>query len=915
MVVRREVFPVGNAGSKYSIREVARLAREQYGSPEHHAVTKAWVAHCLREAGSPHTIPERLDAILKAIWAETVYFPDPVYIESIQAPHITLSGLVPGGDCFAEGTLMLAEGHETVAVEDLREGMKIWGFDRWSTIERTAFKGVLPIDAVHLNNGSTLKLTGDHHVYVLDCRKHPTLSEGNDPVALPPDKHWRKPDGQRCQCDGRVEKRTRVSELRPGMVLPCPDKIPFGKESQHLGRAWIEGVFVADGWAEPGRFGISGQDGCPKEEQKRKVASICADLGIPTKTSRKFIRVKDPEWALRVTSMGHRAFNKHLLSIDLDEATARVTLDGVMVDAGNNTLGTGRTFTTTSRALAIQTRLLHRMFGISCGYRYIEDHGGLGEHGIHRLGTRPALVDRAPWLLRVREIDRNIAKVPCWDIQTDDHRVYLAEHDVTVSQCDDLAAAFLGAIGCAGIHGVSVGHAFPERDSEGNDLSRVIAHVLAAAWEPRPTPQNPRAGKWWYADASVKNQPLGTYARKPSWEYVIDVPTGETLCEKDSCLMPGSNTLPTMLTGPGAYLGVSGVPPEVLFESPIEEDNVVLDFAPIAEDLGVSAGAPTDPVPAAITPATTAFLAATDEAWVKYFQYEADSLLVSWNRALGSYSALRKMAEDLSLPFPDPPAAEQAMLRTGWTADDDQIIVQLSGLVDVTARALLDVALGKRKIFPLNAATGMPDPQGTDIGVELLPGDAAKVGYPPGAAPAPEGAPQYMPALVDPKAAPSPSSGALGTGSVWLVGGTLTAGAVTTLELAANIRAICETAVSISSNARATTLAKAEAILAASGTATPAQSSAMVKAVSDSIVKETGGKEEAPAKTGMPLWQKGLLLGGLALLLFLGVKAIMKHLEEKKAGGAKKISVRQVSSRSSPKQKHVGGRHVRQLTA
>lgn len=585
MVVRREVFPVGNAGSKYSIREVARLAREAYASPEHHAITKAWVAHCLREAGSPRTVPARLDAILKAIWAETVYFPDPVYTESIQAPHITLSGLVPGGDC------------------------------------------------------------------------------------------------------------------------------------------------------------------------------------------------------------------------------------------------------------------------------------------------------------------------------------------------DDLASAFLGAIGCAGIHGVSVGHAFPERDAEGNDMSRVIAHVLAAAWEPLPTPQNPSAGRWWYADPSVKNQPLGTYARKPSWEYVIDVPTGDTLCEKDVCLMPGSSTLPAVLSGPGAYLGVSGVPPEALFESPIE-DGVVLEIdesidhethlqhletgegAPFAP---VAAGAPLDPTPAALAPQTIAFFVATDAAWVKYFQYEADSLLVSWNRALGSYSALRKMAADLSLPFPDPPASEQAMLRTGWTADDDQIIVQLSGLVDVTARALLDVAHGKRKIFPLDAQTGLPDPAGADIGVELLPSDPAKVGYPAGAAPAPQGAPQYMPALLDPKAAPSPSSG-VGTGSVWLVGGVVTAGAVTTVEIAANLRAICETAVSISSNARATTLARAEALIAASGTATAAQSSAMVKAVSDSIVKETSDHGEAVVKPGMPLWQKGLLFGGLALLLFLGVKAVMKHLEEKKTGKG-------ASSGKLPKLKRRASRAPRQLTA
>jgi hypothetical protein len=44
-----------------------------------------------------------------------------------------------------------------------------------------------------------------------------------------------------------------------------------------------------------------------------------------------------------------------------------------------------------------------------------------------------------PGGLRVMSISREAAQAPCWDIQTADHRVYLPEHDVTVSNCDDLA--------------------------------------------------------------------------------------------------------------------------------------------------------------------------------------------------------------------------------------------------------------------------------------------------------------------------------------------------------------------------------------------------------------------------------------------------------------------------------------------
>lgn len=41
--------------------------------------------------------------------------------------------------------------------------------------------------------------------------------------------------------------------------------------------------------------------------------------------------------------------------------------------------------------------------------------------------------------LRAVRTHRDLAKVPCYDIRTSDHYVYLPEHDVTVSNCDDLA--------------------------------------------------------------------------------------------------------------------------------------------------------------------------------------------------------------------------------------------------------------------------------------------------------------------------------------------------------------------------------------------------------------------------------------------------------------------------------------------
>jgi len=357
------------------------------------------------------------------------YSNDALGVEQVQDPERITQQIVQYnravGDCFPENTLILAEGHRLVPVQELQPGQRIWGLDKWVQVEATAYKGTLTVDVLRLNNGSDLKLTADHHVYVLTCSRHEHGSRNCSPKT--------------CPLAERKKERIRVSNVVEGMILTTPERIPFGTESMDPDRAYLEGLFVADGWAEDSRFAISGQDGCPKEEQKRDVEAIAQRLGLPTRWHRKYIAVNDKEWALRMQQMGHTAVNKHLLSINLDETAAAETLRGVMADSSQNTRGPGRTLTTTSYELAVQMRVLHKMFGITCGYSYLENHGGLGPNPIWRLSTRRRNSDRAEKCLRVKHIYREVAQVPCWDIQTEDHHVYLPEHDVTVSQCDDLA--------------------------------------------------------------------------------------------------------------------------------------------------------------------------------------------------------------------------------------------------------------------------------------------------------------------------------------------------------------------------------------------------------------------------------------------------------------------------------------------
>lgn len=342
-------------------------------------------------------------------------------------------------DCFPKGTLLLRDDYELVPVEDIKVGDRIWGRDDWTTVENTWYKGILPVDAIRLNNGSVVQLTSDHKMYVARCPKHGQHLD----------------DGYGCSCpvSDREVSRVRVGELQPKDVLVQPKRIPFGKQEMDVDRAYVEGLYVADGWSSNNSsFFISGQDGCPKELQKKEVEEACKRLGIDTTWHRKSINVLDKEWTLRMHLMGTHAPEKRLLSLDLGEAAAIATLRGVMADSKkHDDKQRGWTFTSTSKVLATQVRVLQRMVGRSTSVMYIEDHGGLGKNPIWRVGVRDPK-GKSEKLLRVKEVAENVSEAPCYDIQTSDHYVYLPEHDVTVSNCEDLAcwrAAELQAQGIA----------------------------------------------------------------------------------------------------------------------------------------------------------------------------------------------------------------------------------------------------------------------------------------------------------------------------------------------------------------------------------------------------------------------------------------------------------------------------------
>jgi hypothetical protein len=449
--------PAGRKGALLSLNECAERAWNARMSIR----LRAWALKQLAECGvSAGTRKQWGQCILDAYRKKVPYVQDPVMGEFMATPDQLLclddGGLcMMGGDCFPEGTLLLRDDFSFVPIEQIKVGERIWGRNKWSTVTEKWAKGELAVDAIEMSNGSTMYLTGDHKVYVGQC------------------KHGGRCDQVQCQqAFKRMEsfERLHVSDLREGDTLLQPERIAFGTGHVDAGRMYVEGLALADGWTKASKnpelsylcFYVAGRDGKRKEAQKHEVKAICERLGIETLWHERYITIKDREWATKIAELGSRARFKRLETINLDEATAEAAFRGVMADSTQNTGAASRTYSTTSRMLMLQVRVLHRMFGQFTSVKMMtpEQHGGVGRYPMWRIGQR--IGPKAGTNLFVKSVERAVRKVPCWDISTDDHYVYLPEHDVTVSNCDEAAITLVAAMLSLGVPAMIVGSSHKE---------------------------------------------------------------------------------------------------------------------------------------------------------------------------------------------------------------------------------------------------------------------------------------------------------------------------------------------------------------------------------------------------------------------------------------------------------------------
>jgi len=341
--------------------------------------------------------------------------------EWLDIPTILKGGSYPGefpgawDDCLPLSTLVLKDDMNFVPIGQLAPGDRIMGNGEWTTVLEYMEKGRLPVLAFELDNGSIFRCTAEHRLF---------------------------------KADGTVIK---AGEVRPGEQLLTPTQ-PFPTKPEPIvdsslspkDFAWLLGVYIADGWhnlPRHPRFAISGRDGKPKEEQKRRVETMMKAAGIGTYWNDRYIGVNDRRLATIMATCGGHAPDKHVPVQYLSHAQIRELLEGLAADA--TTSSGPLTYGTTSVKLALQLRLLYRMLGQSTHIRRWDDHGGLGKHPIYRIGVRKTVEEashprHAKLSARVLAV-REDGEEECCDIETDTKKFWLPESDLVVHNCEGVS--------------------------------------------------------------------------------------------------------------------------------------------------------------------------------------------------------------------------------------------------------------------------------------------------------------------------------------------------------------------------------------------------------------------------------------------------------------------------------------------
>lgn len=423
--------------------------------------------------GEQWCVPEKnteaeIAALYKALRRDIRYTSDVVGVDTYAHPKRTLE--MGGGDCLPGETLLVTP-HGLVRINQIKIGDTIHDGAAWVRVTNWWDKGTLPINTYELNNKSVLRCTAGHRVFRVT-----------------------RADGEHVE--------TLAEDLKEGDLLLQPRSFAPGVEGLSQAHATIVGAYLAEGWWDENK-GIFCIAGVPNSKGVRElVLDAAARLGITNLYEHpRYIGFrKEHSWL--VSGLGVGAAEKRLPHLNFDLATVATIVKVMeMGDGGLSTLGKARAqnmvYSTASRTLALQYRVMQRMLGRSTHMKFMtaEEHGGAGSLPIWRITVRNGH-QRKPWA-KIKTVREGVVESRVFDIETESGRIYLPESDIIVHNCDEYSST-----ACAALMAVGIPCRFKVIRTKD---SPTWNHIYVEAGTPK---QNPT--KWIALDASV--------AARPGWE-------------------------------------------------------------------------------------------------------------------------------------------------------------------------------------------------------------------------------------------------------------------------------------------------------------------------------------------------------------------------------------------------------------
>ncbi len=410
---RLEALPGGDAGVKKTLKKMKEFTREGSKDPNIRQLAMSIIRKCRVKDALCET-----KAVFKWVQENLRWTRDVDGVETLQKPARTLSPDWRAGDCLPRGTLLLTSDYQFVPIEQLQLGMTIVGGDGFTEVEGIVHKGTKEVIRIKLSNGCEQVITKDHRVF---------LDRNGEYVEV------------------------KAGDVKVGDVIRSIKSLPFGLVEDEADLVYVEGLCIADGWCEDYRFAISGKDGKPKEAQKLEVQSIMNSRGVNTRWHPRYIAVNDPQLARRMAECGSGAINKRCPRLNYNQECVEALYRGLLADSGIATNGTTTVFSTISKTLALQYRVILKMLGVQCSMKKVDDHGGLGKNPIYRVTERRGGKIHGPRVkVKVKSIEP-AGEADVYDIETSSGTIYLPESDWVVHNCDDLSMALAALLLSVGI--------------------------------------------------------------------------------------------------------------------------------------------------------------------------------------------------------------------------------------------------------------------------------------------------------------------------------------------------------------------------------------------------------------------------------------------------------------------------------